>query len=117
MPAVIWAATFGMVVMSDLLTGVLTGLGLSVLESIRQVRQLGFRMRQVNTETATELRLAGTATFIRLPQLLSAVESAPPDRDVRIRTRGLRHMDHTFASGLQQIGASRREGGRQVVVV
>ena len=115
MPAAIWAATFAGVVTTDLLTGVLAGLALSVVESVWPLRRPAFRVRKIDTGAGTELRLAGTATFLRLPQLLSAVEAAPTDRDVRIRTRGLWHIDHTFASTLQQL-AARKEEGRRILV-
>ena len=116
-PAAIWAVTFAMVVATDLLTGVLVGLSLSILESVNQMRRPGFRLRQVETDAGTELRLAGTATFLRLPQLLSALDQVPTDRNLRIRTRGLRHIDHTFASALQQAASARSDGGRRVIVV
>ncbi len=116
MPVAIWLATFAGVVATDLLTGVLAGLALSVVESVRHLRRPGFRVRKVNTDAAIELRLAGTATFLRLPQLLSAVEAVPAGRDLRIRTRGLWHMDHTFASTLQQLAArGSKDGGRILV--
>ena len=106
LPAVIWATTFATVVATDLLTGVLVGLRLSVMESVGQMRRPGFRLRKIDTGAETELRLAGTATFLRLPQLLSALDEVPADRNLRIRTRGLRHMDHTFASALQQAASA-----------
>ena len=116
MPVAIWAATFVGVVSTDLLTGVLAGLALSVVESVRHLRRPGFRVREIDTGAATELRLAGTATFLRLPQLLSAVEAAPAGRDLRIRTRGLWHIDHTFASTLQQLAARGSGDGRRILV-
>ena len=116
MPAAIWVATFVGVVTTDLLTGVLAGLALSVVESVQHLRRPGFRIRKFDTGAGTELRLAGTATFLRLPQLLSAVETAPAGRDLRIRTRGVRHMDHTFASTLQQLAArGSKDAGRILV--
>lgn len=116
MPAAIWAATLIGVVAIDLLTGVLLGLALSMIEPIRHLRRPGFRVRQVDDDGETELRLVGTATFLRLPQLLSALDAVPPDRDLRIRTRGLRHVDHTFASALQQATDSAAARGQRMVV-
>jgi MFS superfamily sulfate permease-like transporter len=114
MPAAIWAVTFGMIVATDLLTGVLAGLALSVVESLPYVRRLGFRIRKAEAGSAIVLRLAGTGTFLRLPMLLSAVEALPENREVRIRTRGLWHVDHTFAAALQDI--ARRGQGRRITV-
>jgi MFS superfamily sulfate permease-like transporter len=116
MPVAIWAATFTAVITIDLLTGVVVGLVLSIIESASQMRRPGFRLRRVETEAGTELRLAGTATFLRVPQLLSTLDQLPADRSLRIRTRGLRHVDHTFASALQQ-AISRVKGGGQRVIV
>ena len=115
MPAAIWAATFVAVVTTDLLTGVLVGLALSLVESIHEMRRLGFRVQQIDTDDGIELRLVGTATFLRLPALLAALDAVPPDRNLRIRIRGLRHVDHTFASALQQAAARTRNGGRVTV--
>lgn len=117
LPAVIWATTFATVVATDLLTGVLVGLRLSVMELVGQMRRPGFRLRKIDTGAETELRLAGTATFLRLPQLLSALDEVPADRNLRIRTRGLRHMDHTFASALQQAASRRSNDGRRIIVI
>lgn len=116
MPVAIWLATVVGVVTTDLLIGVLAGLALSVVESMWHLRRPGFRIRTVETGVATELRLAGTATFLRLPQLLSAVEAMPAGRDVRIRTRGLWHVDHTFASMLRQLAARGDGDGRRILV-
>ena len=82
---------------------------LPLAASVPHLRRPGFHVRKVGTGAASGLRLAGAATFLRLPQLLSAVEGVPAGRDIRIRTRGLEHIDHTFASALQQLAA---RGGR-----
>ena len=73
-------------------------------------------MRQIETAGTMELRLAGTATFIRLPKLLSALEAAPADKHLRIRTRGLRYIDHTFASALRYAAVDRRSNGKRIIV-
>ncbi len=101
-PVAIWAVTLIGVVGFDLLTGVLAGVALSVLESLPAFRRFVFRIRRSETPNGTELRLLGTGSFMHLPKLLAAVESAPPDRELRIRTRGLRFMDHTFAHALHE---------------
>ena len=114
-PAAIWAVTVIGVVGFDLLTGVLAGVALSVVESVPAFRRFVFRIRRSETPSGIELRLLGTGSFVHLPQLLSAVESAPPDREVRIRTRGLRFMDHTFAHALHE-WRHRSDPSRRIVV-
>ena len=104
-----------MVVATDLLTGVLAGLALSVLEAIPLLRRQGFRIRTNKANAATELRLVGTGTFVRLPHLLSTLEAVPDDHEVHIRTKGLQRTDHTFANTLQELVLGR--GRRKRVVV
>ncbi len=116
MPAAIWLATAVGVVSVDLLTGVLLGIALSVFESVRHLRRPGFKMQRTDNGSLTELRLSGRATFLQLPRLLSTVESLPSDRSVSIRTGGLRHVDHTFASALDQLSGRNGAGGRTIQV-
>jgi MFS superfamily sulfate permease-like transporter len=115
-PVAIWAITCAVVVATDLLTGVLAGIALSVLESLPLFRRPGFRIRRHDTDTATELKLVGTGTFVRLPHLLSTLESVPQDRDVRIRTRGLHRTDHTFAAALHDFIHSGSASGRRIEI-
>ncbi len=116
MPVAIWVTTCVILVATDLLTGVLAGLALSVLESLPLLRRPGFRIRQIEAGAATELRLVGTGTFLRLPRLLSALEAVPGDRELRIRTRSLRRTDHTFVNALREATQRMAASGRRVVV-
>ncbi|MET7537020.1 hypothetical protein [Streptomyces sp. NPDC005507] len=51
------------------------------------------------------VRVAGNATFLRLPKLLDALEALPADREVRPEVGGLagwlRHLDHACATALK----------------
>ena len=69
LPAVVWAATLIMVVTTDLLTGVLVGLGLSLLELLPHARRLRLRMEEGSTDHAHEVAFNGSATFLTLPKL------------------------------------------------
>jgi MFS superfamily sulfate permease-like transporter len=117
MPVVIWGVTIVGVVAVDLLTGVIAGIVLSVVESLPHLRRPVLRIRRTDNEAATKLRLAGTGTFIGLPRLLSAVEAVPSDRPVRIRTRGLWHVDHTFANALREMAQRDKAAGPSVTLV
>jgi MFS superfamily sulfate permease-like transporter len=117
MPVAIWAVTIVGVVTVDLLTGVLAGIALSIVESLPYLRRPVLRIRRADKEATTELRLAGTGTFIGLPRLLSEVEAVPPDRHVRIRTRGLWHVDHTFANALREMAQRDKAIGPRVTLI
>jgi MFS superfamily sulfate permease-like transporter len=114
LPAVVWAATLVMVVTTDLLTGVLVGLALSLLELVPHMRRLGLRMNEDSRDHAHELALDGSATFLTLPKLSSRLDKVP-DRDlVILNVERLRHVDHTTAELLREWVGRRRASGRAV---
>ena len=47
------------------------------------------------------VRIAGHATFLRLPRILDTLEQLPADRPVELNLAGLRHLDHACMSALQ----------------
>jgi MFS superfamily sulfate permease-like transporter len=115
LPAAIWAATFVTVVATDLLTGVLVGLGLALLELLPHLGRLGLRIRHWETASGEiELRLLGTATFLHLPRLSHVLEALPHGARVRLRARGLAHVDHTCAEMLSEWAERRAASGARV---
>jgi len=111
LPAFIWAATFVMVVATDLLTGVLVGLGLSLLELIPNLRNLGLKVDADHGELESRLALDGAATFVTLPKLNRALDAMPEDRPLRIEMQKVRTVDHTVAEMLIDWLARKRERG------
>ncbi|MDK2761784.1 MAG: STAS domain-containing protein [Sphingopyxis sp.] len=116
LPAVIWAATLVMVVATDLLTGVLVGIALSMIEIIPYWRRLKLDVDQTEHENAHELRLAGVASFVSLPKLSSVLDEIPADRRVRMNVEGLRAIDHSCAELLSEWWQRRRSRGGDVEV-
>ena len=101
LPAMIWAATFVMVVATDLLTGVLVGMGLTLLELIPNLKKmrLSVSQRELGPDES-EIRLEGAATFIQLPKIAKVLDGAPNNGRVKLDTRGLTSLDHTVAEAL-----------------
>lgn len=116
LPAVIWAATLVMVVATDLLTGVLVGLALSLVEIIPNMRRLKLDVDQTEDDHGHELRLAGVASFVSLPKLSSALDALPADRRVSMNLSGLRSIDHSCAELLAEWWQRRRSRGGEVEV-
>jgi MFS superfamily sulfate permease-like transporter len=83
-PAGIWAATFALVVTTDLLTGVLVGLGLSLIEVVPHISRLKLGIEQGAHGEARLVRLSGAATFLTLPRLTRALEEVPADKPVHL---------------------------------
>ena len=114
LPAIVWAATLICVVTTDLLTGVLVGIGLSLLELLPHARRLGLDVQQADRGEAQEVALQGSATFLSLPKLSAKLESLPASGLVILNVERLAHIDHTCAEMLREWVARRRGAGEPV---
>jgi len=116
LPAAIWAVTFILVVTTDLLTGVLVGLGLSVIELLQHRKSLRLEVEEEHMEDATRLRLQGSATFVSLTRLTARLERIPTERTVHLDLQHLQGIDHTAAETVREWVARRHGGGRPVIL-
>jgi MFS superfamily sulfate permease-like transporter len=114
LPAVVWAATLITVVATDLLTGVLVGIGLSLIEMVPHLRQLRLKMEDGQSGDAHEVSLNGTATFLSLPKLSAKLESLPAGGPVILNVERLSHIDHTCAEMVREWVDRRRSAGGPV---
>ncbi|MBN8809314.1 MAG: SulP family inorganic anion transporter [Sphingomonas sp.] len=117
LPAVIWAATLIVVVAEDLLTGVLVGISLSLIEVIPHIRRLKLGVAHDEHDDRVAVRLSGSATFVQLPKLSDALDRVPADKPVTIDGTQLAAVDHTCAELLRDWLARRRSGQHDVSVV
>jgi MFS superfamily sulfate permease-like transporter len=91
----IYAVTVAMIVFTDLLTGVLTGIGLSALKLLYTFSHLDLKLKLPKEPHGTAmLRLYGSATFLRLPKLAAILESVPPGMDLQVDFKHLDYIDH-----------------------
>lgn len=116
LPALIWAVTFVLVVATDLLTGVLVGLALSLIELLPFRRHLKLRVGQRHEADVTHVTLKGAATFLSLTRLNSVLEALPDNRPVRLDLDELKGMDHTTAQMLGEWLTRRQKRGVPVEV-
>jgi MFS superfamily sulfate permease-like transporter len=89
---VIYAATLGTVVVVDLLTGILVGIGLALAKLVYTFCHLRVRIREEAGRTT--LYLDGAATFIRLPQLAGVLEQVQPSTELHVHFEELTYIDH-----------------------
>ncbi|MFD0934887.1 SulP family inorganic anion transporter, partial [Methylobacterium trifolii] len=118
--AAIWLVTMVTVVVTDLLTGVLVGLALSLLQVVPALRKGRLRIEHAaapETAGVPELRLSGSATFLQLPHLTEALERTPTGGEVRLATTGLAHIDHTCLEMIGDWASRRAASGTRVAVV
>lgn len=90
----IYLITIVMVVATNLLEGVLIGLGLSLLKLLQAFSHLEIRWNEDFVRNRVELHLKGAATLIRLPKLAAALEEIRPGAEVHIHFEDLDYIDH-----------------------
>ena len=105
-----------LVVATDLLTGVLVGLALSLIELLPYRRSLKLGVEEREAGEATHVSLKGSATFLSLARLTSVLERLPDHRPVRLDLHALDGMDHTTAQSMSEWLARRKRGGAKVEV-
>lgn len=114
LPAIVWAATLICVVTTDLLTGVLVGIGLSMLELIPHLSRLRLKLEDESRGDAHEVALRGSATFLTLPKLSAKLDSLPSGGLVILNVERLGHIDHTTAEMVREWVERRRGNGSPV---
>ncbi len=90
----IYFATLGTIVTTDLLTGVLTGIGLSAVKLLHAFSRLDVRLEMDEEKKSALLSLKGAATFIRLPLLAAELERVPKNVELHVDFEHLNHIDH-----------------------
>ena len=90
----IYIITIVMVVSTNLLEGVLVGLGLSLLKLLQAFSYLEIRWDEDFVRNRVQLYLKGAATLIRLPKLAAALEEIRPGAEVEIHFEHLDYIDH-----------------------
>lgn len=115
-PLVIYGATVAGIVIEDLLTGVLIGLGLSVAKLLWKATRLDVQVVSSESERRVDITLRGTATFLRLPLLQDSLERLPADRIVHLHVEHLHYVDHTCFEMLQAVGKQMADRGGALIV-
>ncbi len=90
----IYCATVVTIVTTNLLIGVLLGLGLAVAKLLYTTQNLDSYYWHDPKTGKLNLEISGIATFLSLPRLAKTLEQAPPFADISVRIDRLRHIDH-----------------------
>jgi MFS superfamily sulfate permease-like transporter len=113
-PVVIYAATMIMIVATDLLTGVITGILLSIVKLIYTVTYLDIRKEQIGN--CVHIHLIGTACFVKLPKIASALETVPRDAEVHVDIHSLIYIDHSCLDMMTSWREQHEKNGGRVMV-
>lgn len=90
----IYAITILTIVVFDLLTGVVTGLVLSLIKLIYIFAHLVVWVEEDARGKSTTVHLRGSATFLGLPKLAATLEGIDYGREVTVQFDDLEYMDH-----------------------
>ena len=110
----VFVITLATIVGKDLLTGVMVGVVLSVALLVHRFANLQIDTQQNDQEYV--MRLAGNATFLRLPQLSMALSRVPRNATLRLLLTELDYLDPAAAEAIEDWRKeAQRAGGRLAV--
>ncbi len=114
----IYIGTMGVIVATNLLTGVLVGVGLAIGKLLYATQYLETRLDQADGGGTViyNLHFMGIATFVSLPKLATALEDIPPGVEVRVHFESLRHIDHACLNLLESWKKLHEQKGGHVTV-
>ena len=114
--AMIYLVTTLAIVVTDLLTGVLIGFGLSILRLALQSSRLQVDLADHDEPGAVMLQLDGSATFLKVPALARTLERVPPNTRVLLEVDRLHHVDQACLELLTEWGRNAKARGCELVV-
>jgi MFS superfamily sulfate permease-like transporter len=112
----IYAATVLCIVCTDLLTGVMVGVVLSLAKLLYTMSRLGIRKIACEQSRRITLQLQGAATFVSLPKLANALEALPIDCELHICLDNLDYVDHACLELLMDWEKQHESAGGSLVI-
>jgi MFS superfamily sulfate permease-like transporter len=117
LPAAVWAVTFVLVISTDLLTGVLVGLAMSLLELLPHIGRLRLKVDTIEQDGRCHVRLDGAATFLGLPRLNRVLDALPEGKAMTLELGSVPAIDHSVAEALRQWLLRQRQRGGSVELI
>lgn len=77
-----------------LLVGVALGLAVAAAALLYRLTHVHVTVEHDIDSTRSTVRLRGSATFLRLPEIAEALDTIPPGREVHLDLDGVAHIDH-----------------------
>lgn len=110
----IYSVTLVTVVVVDLLTGILVGIGLAIVKLMCTFAHLRVRLEEDNGRTI--LHLDGAATFLLLPKLAAALEKVRPSTELHVQMEELTYIDHACLDLLMNWEKQHAAAGGSLVI-
>jgi MFS superfamily sulfate permease-like transporter len=115
-PVVIYAATVVMIVATDLLTGILVGVGLSIVKILYGMSHMHIKVTRDPARNSIDVHVLGAATFVRMPKLVDTLDALPRGVDVHIHMDRVTYVDHAIMEAIAGWEKQRSNSGSRVVV-
>jgi MFS superfamily sulfate permease-like transporter len=96
------------------LTGVLIGLGLSIIKVIYRTTHLRMDVKYDAPQRRADIWFDGAMTFMRLPQIASLLEDIPRGTVVHVHLDQVYYVDHTCLDLLKSWSQQQAESGGAV---
>jgi MFS superfamily sulfate permease-like transporter len=113
-PVLIYFASMLTIVATDLLTGVIVGVALSLMRLLYTVTHLEARVTEQDGDT--HVHLLGVGSFLSIPRIAQALDAVKTETTVHIHCAELRYIDHACIEVIEG-WAERREQNGQLVHV
>ncbi len=105
------------VVFIDLFIGIIAGLAAAVAKIVYTFARLDVRSEPRVGADVQDLHLKGSATFLQLPYLASALDEVPVNRELHVHIDGLDHIDQACLQLLSTWSNRRESEGHPGMVV
>jgi MFS superfamily sulfate permease-like transporter len=113
---IVFLVTVVTIVLTDLLTGVLVGVGLAASRLLYKFSNLKTNILLSPDGQAARLNLEGAATFVCLPSLAAALESLPPTAELHVDLEKLTSIDHACLELLMNWAKQHEATGGKLVL-
>ena len=111
-PVLIYFASMIAIVATNLLTGVLVGLGLSLMRLLYTITYLEAKVNE--EDGCTHVHLSGIGTFLGIPRIARALDQVKPEIAVHVHSHGLLYVDHACIELIEGWAEQREQKGQQV---
>ena len=115
-PLAIYFATLIGIVVTNLLTGVMIGIGLSLVRLVYSITHLNIKLEISGDKSRADLRLEGSATFLALHRFGAVLETVPRGAQLHVHIDKLQHIDHACLDALHDWQKQQEKFGSSMVV-
>ena len=115
-PMLTYAATALSIIFTDLLTGVLLGFGLTLANLAWKAARLKISLIDLPQNGEMELRLNGSATFLKVPALTQVLARVPAGSIVHVPLNNLSYIDHSCLELFEEWGRANAAKGSKLII-